>query len=253
MAKPEAGRPVPGSRRLHAAVRLRAQRALSERPSQRDLRAARRAHAADSARRDCRRKTGAAKLYEYLKKNNGISMPHSSATDQGTDWRDNDPRSRAAGRDLPGLPQQLRIRGRAASRPRRINPHGAEERLAAAGLLVERAGRRATSWACRPAPTTGRRTFRTPACWPRTSRARGCWTPSASATPTGRPTTSCSISAPAPASATYMMGDSFQSDAAPQLTVHTIGTGAIKQIDVIKNQLDLMASPTWASAPAPDV
>lgn len=36
-------------------------------------------------------KTGAAKLYEYLRKNHGISMPHSSATSQGTDWRDNDP------------------------------------------------------------------------------------------------------------------------------------------------------------------
>ena len=34
---------------------------------------------------------GAAKLYEYLRANGGISMPHSSATDQGTDWRDNDP------------------------------------------------------------------------------------------------------------------------------------------------------------------
>ena len=36
-------------------------------------------------------KVGAARLYQYLKKNNGISMPHSSATNQGTDWRDNDP------------------------------------------------------------------------------------------------------------------------------------------------------------------
>jgi hypothetical protein len=34
-------------------------------------------------------KAGAAKLYEYLRKNNGLTMPHSSATDQGTDWRDN--------------------------------------------------------------------------------------------------------------------------------------------------------------------
>src|SRR5207247_4167619 len=33
----------------------------------------------------------AARLYQYLKKSNGISMPHSSATDQGTDWRDNYP------------------------------------------------------------------------------------------------------------------------------------------------------------------
>ena len=30
-------------------------------------------------------------LYPYLRKNDGISMPHSTATDQGTDWRDNDP------------------------------------------------------------------------------------------------------------------------------------------------------------------
>jgi hypothetical protein len=33
--------------------------------------------------------TGAAKLYDYLRQNNGITMPHSSATAQGTDWRDN--------------------------------------------------------------------------------------------------------------------------------------------------------------------
>jgi len=35
--------------------------------------------------------TGAAKLYEYLKKYNGIAISHTSATTMGTDWRDNDP------------------------------------------------------------------------------------------------------------------------------------------------------------------
>ena len=34
---------------------------------------------------------GAARLYAELKRTDGISMPHSSATNQGTDWRDNDP------------------------------------------------------------------------------------------------------------------------------------------------------------------
>ncbi len=34
---------------------------------------------------------GAAKLYQYLRANRGISMPHTSATGAGTDWRDNDP------------------------------------------------------------------------------------------------------------------------------------------------------------------
>lgn len=33
---------------------------------------------------------GAKKLFEHLRQTNGISMPHSSATSQGTDWRDND-------------------------------------------------------------------------------------------------------------------------------------------------------------------
>ncbi len=35
--------------------------------------------------------TGAGKLFEHLRQSGGISMPHSSATGQGTDWRDNDP------------------------------------------------------------------------------------------------------------------------------------------------------------------
>jgi hypothetical protein len=32
------------------------------------------------------------------------------------------------------------------------------------------------------------------------------------------------------------MGDSFSADVAPQLSVHPIGTGVIKQVDVVKNQ-----------------
>jgi len=36
-------------------------------------------------------KEGAAKLYRYLRENGGIAFTHTSATDQGTDWRDNDP------------------------------------------------------------------------------------------------------------------------------------------------------------------
>ncbi len=34
--------------------------------------------------------TGAAMLYEYLKKNGGIAISHTSASSMGTDWRDND-------------------------------------------------------------------------------------------------------------------------------------------------------------------
>jgi hypothetical protein len=35
--------------------------------------------------------TGAQALYEYLKRNRGIAVSHTSATNMGTDWRDNDP------------------------------------------------------------------------------------------------------------------------------------------------------------------
>ncbi len=34
---------------------------------------------------------GAARLYEYLKRYDAIAISHTSATDMGTDWRDNDP------------------------------------------------------------------------------------------------------------------------------------------------------------------
>jgi hypothetical protein len=36
-------------------------------------------------------KTGARALYEYLRRNSGIAVSHTSATGMGTDWRDNDP------------------------------------------------------------------------------------------------------------------------------------------------------------------
>ena len=36
-------------------------------------------------------KIGAAALYEYLKRYRGIAISHTSATNMGTDWRDNDP------------------------------------------------------------------------------------------------------------------------------------------------------------------
>jgi hypothetical protein len=36
-------------------------------------------------------KKGAADLFRYLRKNQGLSIPHTSATPMGTDWRDNDP------------------------------------------------------------------------------------------------------------------------------------------------------------------
>jgi len=43
------------------------------------------------ARSEQKGETGAKPLYEYLKKYNGIAISHTSASNMGTDWRDNDP------------------------------------------------------------------------------------------------------------------------------------------------------------------
>ena len=77
-----------------AAHDLRAQRRLSQRPSQRDHAAAR--HPAAALRRAARGPTeegtpDTKMLYAYLKHFGGICASHTSATDMGTDWRDNDP------------------------------------------------------------------------------------------------------------------------------------------------------------------
>ena len=80
---------------VRAHVRLRAQRALSGRPSQRGVRRARHPAAAAPAH-DGRRFAPAPApdtqmLYRYLKHFGGIVASHTSGTDMGTDWRDNDP------------------------------------------------------------------------------------------------------------------------------------------------------------------
>ena len=87
----ETDRPVPRARDLHADVWIRAQSDLPERASQYYPSEARHPPVTDSRRDEARGEVGAAKLYAYLHKNNGISMPHSSGTAQGTDFRDNDP------------------------------------------------------------------------------------------------------------------------------------------------------------------
>lgn len=40
---------------------------------------------------EARSERGAGRLYEYLKRHDGIAISHTSATRMGTDWRDNDP------------------------------------------------------------------------------------------------------------------------------------------------------------------
>ena len=83
-------------------------------------------------------------LYAYLHQFHGICASHTSATNMGTDWRDNDPGGRAGRGDLPGRPQQLRVRGR----PRGLTPQRGRRHEETSrsdpqpGLRVECAGQR---------------------------------------------------------------------------------------------------------------
>ncbi|MGA3238116.1 MAG: hypothetical protein ABSG03_17635 [Bryobacteraceae bacterium] len=77
-------------------------------------------------------------LYPYARETGAVVTPHTSATQQGTDWRDNDPAIRAGGGDLSGIRRQLRR----AERPARMEAGGdAVARSAAARRIrVERLG-----------------------------------------------------------------------------------------------------------------
>ncbi len=179
-------------------------------------------------------KTGAAKLYQYLKKNNGISMPHSSATNQGTDWRDNDTEVEPLVEIYQGYRNSYEYEG-APKAATALNmqaqksgwqPQGFWWNALAKGykLGVQSSSDHWSthiSYACLLAENFTREglldAIRKRHSYGATDniildfRARS-------------------------GKATYIMGDSFSADSAPQLTVHAIGTGAIKQIDVVKNQ-----------------
>ncbi len=68
------------------------ERGLSYPNGHRNILAARRGIAAlPASPAEAKGQEGAANLYRYLKQNDAISIPHTSATGMGTDWRDNDP------------------------------------------------------------------------------------------------------------------------------------------------------------------
>ena len=130
-------------------------------------------------------------LYDALRKQNGIATSHTSHTSMGTDWRDNDPELEPIVEIFQGARTSAEHEGAplasSAARDRPVGP----------GATVPRAlsgwhGRRATSWACRRARTTFRRTAHTPWSSPMTIPAKGWWTPCASVTPMPRPATSSS-------------------------------------------------------------
>ena len=81
-------------------------------------------------------------LYAYLHFFGGISAPHTSATDQGTDWRNNDPQVEPFVEIYQGDRQDYEMPGA----PRANTADDSISGFEAAGYVSERCSARAISW-----------------------------------------------------------------------------------------------------------
>jgi hypothetical protein len=181
-----------------------------------------------------RGQTGAAKLYEYLRENRGVSMPHSSGTAQGTDWRDND----AAVEPLIEIYQGYRTSYEYEGAPRAATtlnqtaqksgwqPEGFWWNALAKGY---RLGVQSSSdhWS----------THISYACLLTDDFSREGLLDAIRRRHSYGATDNIILDFRAQSGpTTYLMGDIFTAAAAPRLIVRVIGTGPIQQIDVIKNR-----------------
>ncbi|MGH9657045.1 MAG: hypothetical protein ACRD96_00790, partial [Bryobacteraceae bacterium] len=177
---------------------------------------------------------GAARLYEFLRKNRGISMPHSSATAQGTDWRDNDPEVEPLieifqgyrnSYEYEGAPRSATTLNQAAQKSG-WQPEGFWWNALAKGYKL---GVQASSdhWS----------THISYACILAESATREGLFDGLRKRHAYAATDNIILDVRARAGGeTYIMGDSFTASTAPQIAVRAIGTGAIKQVDLVKNR-----------------
>ena len=179
-------------------------------------------------------KIGAAALYAYLKKNNGIAMPHSGATDQGTDYRDHDPEVEPLveiyqgyrnSYEYEGAPRSATADNKAAQKSG-WEPAGFWWNALAKGykLGVQSSSDHWSthiSYACLIAEKFTRAGLLDAI---RKRHAYGA---------TDNIVIDFRASAGGPE---HLMGEAFEGTTAPRLTVHVIGTNPIKQFDIIKDK-----------------
>jgi hypothetical protein len=179
-------------------------------------------------------KTGAAKLYEYLKRNRGISMPHSTATDQGTDWRDNDPEVEPLVEIYQGYRNSYEYEGAPRSATA-LNPQVQKSGWQPAGFwwnaLVKgyKLGVQSSSdhWS----------THISYACIVASDFTREGLMEALRGRHAYAATDNIVLDFRAIAGGkTYLMGDAISASAAPRFILKTIGTGPIKQVDLIKDR-----------------
>jgi hypothetical protein len=172
-------------------------------------------------------------IYPYLKETGGIATSHSSATDQGTDWRDNDPLLEPLVEIYQGFESNYEHQGaprawREGMKPvhQGLRPLGYIWNAWAKGykLGVQSSSDHLSthsSYACILAEEFTRQGLLD------AMRKRHAYAA------TDQVVLDCRI-ATADAGE-HLMGDIFDSSAQPKLIVKAIGTAAIEQIDVIKN------------------
>lgn len=172
-------------------------------------------------------------LYPYLRETKGIATSHSSATDQGTDWRDNDP----ALEPVVEIYQGYDFNSEEPNAPRAWKP-GKEQshgKTQAAGYVwnawakgyklgVQSSSDHIsthTSYACVLAENFTREGIAD------ALRKRHTYAATDNIV--------MDFEIPNTASGTALMGDIVNSATPPKLTVRILGTAPLKQIDVIKN------------------
>ncbi len=177
---------------------------------------------------------GAKKLFEHLRSTGAISMPHSSATDQGTDWRDNDPQIEPLMEIYQGYRASYEYEGapRAATM---INQHAQKSGWQPAGFYWKalakgyKLGVQSSSdhwsthisYACLLLESTSREGMMD------AIRKRHAYAATDNIILDFRARS---------AGKEYIQGDAFDATSAPQLVVNVQGTGVIKQIDLIGQQ-----------------
>ncbi len=179
-------------------------------------------------------KTGAAALYAYLKKNHGISMPHSTGTDQGTDWRDNDPEVEPLVEIYQGYRNSYEYEGapRAATELNKAaqksgwEPAGFWWNALAKGYKL---GVQASSdhWS----------THISYACLVAENFTRAGLLDAIRKRHAYGATDNIVLDFRANGGGQeHIMGDAFTASSAPKFVIRVVGTGAIKQVDLIKNR-----------------
>jgi hypothetical protein len=179
-------------------------------------------------------KVGAAKLYEYLRASKGISMPHTSATAQGTDWRDNDPEVEPLMEIFQGYRASYEYEG-APKAATDLNQHAQKSGWQPEGFWWNalakgyKLGVQASSdhWS----------THISYACLITDSPSREAMLDAIRKRHAYGATDNIILDFRArDGSKEYIMGDAFKAGTNPKLSLKTQGTAAIKQIDLISNK-----------------